>query len=367
VVDRPDLPFGRAVAAGLGALDDACDVLGDRIRGDEVHFGSEAALASELRLLDRSRRSERRLDRERLPPLDVYRGRSARTPSRRRAARRAEWLSRLLHPSVEGIAAPRTSRRSAIVVVETAEDGNGHDVAAAPRGGRRAERDEMTEPLMRPSAIEIREAVFSRDALQVTLAEHDDVVQALAANAAQKSLAEGIHERRLRGGTARRRTWSMTGRTGQRQLRAAWRDGTREPAVATGPVVGSSGRGAARPLVEAARPNAKREGPTADLNGASLRRRRAHRDGPRVECAEGARLQACTGAVLAAVNAAVALHGRGVDLGCSRRSDRRNPQLAARPTPRSDERGDADSRVPACLQWQAASASWSYSVPILRQ
>ena len=55
----------------MGALDDACDVLGDRIRGDEVHLGSEAALARELRLVDRCRRAKRRLDREGLLPLDV--------------------------------------------------------------------------------------------------------------------------------------------------------------------------------------------------------------------------------------------------------------------------------------------------------
>jgi hypothetical protein len=43
---------------------------------------------------------------------------------------------------------------------------------------------------MRPSAIEIREAVFSQDTLEMARTEHDDVVQALAANTAQKSLAE---------------------------------------------------------------------------------------------------------------------------------------------------------------------------------
>jgi hypothetical protein len=73
--------------------------------------------------------------------------------------------------------------------METAKHGDGHDLSAAARGGR-ADRDALTDPLMRPSAIEIREAVFSQSALEVARTEHDNVVQALAANTAQKSLAE---------------------------------------------------------------------------------------------------------------------------------------------------------------------------------
>src|SRR5260370_36038980 len=70
-MDRADLALGCAMSAGLRALKHTGDVLGDRIRGDEVHLRCEAALARELRLVDRGRRSKRRLDRERLPPLDV--------------------------------------------------------------------------------------------------------------------------------------------------------------------------------------------------------------------------------------------------------------------------------------------------------
>jgi hypothetical protein len=75
-------------------------------------------------------------------------------------------------------------------MVQTAEHGDVHDLSAAARRGRRAKWDELTNPLMRPSAIEIRETVFAHDALEVALTEHDDVVQAFAANTAQKSLAE---------------------------------------------------------------------------------------------------------------------------------------------------------------------------------
>jgi hypothetical protein len=82
------------------------------------------------------------------------------------------------------------SRSSPIIMVQTAEHGDVHDLSIAARRVRRAEWDKLTDPLMRPSAVEIRETVFAQDALQVALTEHNDVVQALAANAAQKSFAE---------------------------------------------------------------------------------------------------------------------------------------------------------------------------------
>jgi hypothetical protein len=69
--DRADLALRRAVAAGLRALDDACEVLGDRVRGDKAHLSGEAVLARELRLLDRGRLPEGRRDRERLPTVNV--------------------------------------------------------------------------------------------------------------------------------------------------------------------------------------------------------------------------------------------------------------------------------------------------------
>ncbi len=52
------------MSASLRALKHAGDILGDRVCGDEPHLGRETTLPREIRLLDRGRRSERRLDRE---------------------------------------------------------------------------------------------------------------------------------------------------------------------------------------------------------------------------------------------------------------------------------------------------------------
>ncbi len=67
-IERCGERFARAKASWR---ENSRDVLGNRVRGDEPHLGREAALASKLRLLDRSRRSERRLDGEGFPAVDV--------------------------------------------------------------------------------------------------------------------------------------------------------------------------------------------------------------------------------------------------------------------------------------------------------
>ncbi len=71
LMDRADVALGCTVSAGLRALENARNVLVNRVRGDKPHLGREAALAREFCLLDRSRRSERRFDREGFPVLDV--------------------------------------------------------------------------------------------------------------------------------------------------------------------------------------------------------------------------------------------------------------------------------------------------------
>ena len=53
---------------------------------------------------------------------------------------------------------------------------------------------------MRPSAVEVLEAILAQHALQVTRAEHDDVVEALATNAAQETFALGVHAGSPHGG-----------------------------------------------------------------------------------------------------------------------------------------------------------------------
>ena len=42
--DRADLALGCAVSAGLCALENACDVLGNRVRRDQPHLGREPLL-----------------------------------------------------------------------------------------------------------------------------------------------------------------------------------------------------------------------------------------------------------------------------------------------------------------------------------
>jgi hypothetical protein len=53
-------------------------------------------------------------------------------------------------------------------------------------------RDELTDPLMSPGLVEIVR-VLDECLEHMTLAEHEDVVEALAAHSAQEALAESIH------------------------------------------------------------------------------------------------------------------------------------------------------------------------------
>jgi hypothetical protein len=47
----------------------------------------------------------------------------------------------------------------------------------------------LADPLMGPSRVEVSQRVFGEDVLQVPLGEDDQVIEALAAHAAEKSLA----------------------------------------------------------------------------------------------------------------------------------------------------------------------------------
>jgi hypothetical protein len=59
--------------------------------------------------------------------------------------------------------------------------------------------------------IEISEAVLPKDALQVTLTEHDDVVDTLATNATEKPLAAGVGaHRQMHPMRAKRRDVSLS-------------------------------------------------------------------------------------------------------------------------------------------------------------
>jgi hypothetical protein len=71
------------------------------------------------------------------------------------------------------------------------------------RIGRRGERwlggQALSDPLVRPCDVEIVEAVLLQHVLDVPLAEDDDVIETVAPDAAEKPLANGIHERSLNG------------------------------------------------------------------------------------------------------------------------------------------------------------------------
>ncbi|HET7544072.1 MAG TPA: hypothetical protein VFK05_29575 [Polyangiaceae bacterium] len=52
-MDRPDLSFRRAVSAALSTLDNARDILINRVHRHEDHLGCEATEPRKLRLFDR--------------------------------------------------------------------------------------------------------------------------------------------------------------------------------------------------------------------------------------------------------------------------------------------------------------------------
>ena len=58
----------------------------------------------------------------------------------------------------------------------------------------------LSDPLVRPCDVEIVEAVLLEHVLDVPLAEDDNVIETVAPDAAEKSLANRIHERGSHGG-----------------------------------------------------------------------------------------------------------------------------------------------------------------------
>jgi hypothetical protein len=84
------------------------------------------------------------------------------------------------------------SSRSAIGVMEPSEDRRRDDATVGVFGLTGASRDLLPEPLLGALAVEVVH-VFRKDALQVTVAEDEGVVEALAADAAEEPLANGVH------------------------------------------------------------------------------------------------------------------------------------------------------------------------------
>jgi len=91
---------------------------------------------------------------------------------------------------------PSASRGALVGMVEPAEDGHGaYRSRTANRLPRRRCRERLLETLVRPRPVEVRD-VFPEHAGQLPLAQDQDVVQALAADAAQEALAHGMCPRR---------------------------------------------------------------------------------------------------------------------------------------------------------------------------
>ena len=82
-------------------------------------------------------------------------------------------------------------------MVQSSEHGGGGD-----RTGERGSdvlggnRNALPDPLVRPSRIEVAPCVFAKDVPKMRLGQDDDVIEALAPDAPEKSLAHGVHERR---------------------------------------------------------------------------------------------------------------------------------------------------------------------------
>lgn len=103
----------------------------------------------------------------------------------RRAGR--ERMSWLLGPSAG-------SGRGAVVMMKAAEHGDGTDGTGEPGLRPFGEgRNPLADPLVGPSAVEVAQCVLPEDMAQMPLRQDDHVIEALAADAPQKSLADRVH------------------------------------------------------------------------------------------------------------------------------------------------------------------------------
>ena len=92
----------------------------------------------------------------------------------------------------------RASRRRAVVMVQPAEHRHGDDPARITAGfAWRRNRNALAEPLMRARRVVISETVLVEHALHVPLTVNDHVIEGFAPHASKKTLAHGVHQRRL--------------------------------------------------------------------------------------------------------------------------------------------------------------------------
>ena len=90
----------------------------------------------------------------------------------------------------------RASRSRAVVTVKASKHRNSDDTCRiGPPLERSRSRHALSDPLVGPCDVEIVEAVLIERALDVPLAEDDEVIETVAPDAAEKSLTNRIHER----------------------------------------------------------------------------------------------------------------------------------------------------------------------------
>jgi hypothetical protein len=76
-------------------------------------------------------------------------------------------------------------------VVEAPKDGGFNDASVGVRGPSWSCRDLLGEPLMRSIGVEVARVV-GENTFEVTLAEDEEVIEALASHAAQEALADRV-------------------------------------------------------------------------------------------------------------------------------------------------------------------------------
>jgi hypothetical protein len=157
------------------------------------------------------------------------------------------------------------------------------------------------------------------------------------------------------------------------RLRAAGRQGTREPAISAWPVVGSSATGTTCPVIEATRLNAGWEIAVADLDWTSLRCGRTRRYGPCIQRAQSIPREVSVASVFhaplaarrSALRARLAVCRSAFGARLDVRDSACDIKPAAASAALSTDGEQSEGRVTMRLHGQAASAP--YSVPALMQ
>ncbi len=83
--------------------------------------------------------------------------------------------------------------------MQPAEHGERRDRFGETRDAFTRDRKPLADPLVGPSRVEVAQCVFSKNVPEVRLGQDDQVIEAFAADAPQKSFAHGVHQRRLDG------------------------------------------------------------------------------------------------------------------------------------------------------------------------